>query len=105
MKDPRVKVKRYSVSQYPRSSSGKEGNVMGYSIRTEQFRYTIWMKKGFRSDRPFDPSLVVGKELYDYAKDPEERRNLEADRSYQKTTADMHGMMLDYLKSQESNGK
>jgi hypothetical protein len=48
---------------------------------------------------------VVGKELYDYAKDPEERRNLEADRSYQKTTADMHGMMLDYLKSQESNGK
>ena len=105
MKDPRAKVKHYSVSQYPRPSSGKEGNVMGYSIRTEQFRYTIWMNKGFRSDRPFDPSLVVGKELYDYAKDPEERRNLEADKSYQKTTADMHGMMLDYLKSQESNGK
>jgi uncharacterized sulfatase len=38
--------------------------VMGYSIRTERYRYTMW-----------DESRL-GEELYDYERDPRELRNL-----------------------------
>lgn len=41
--------------------------VMGYSIRTERYRYTFW-KEGSE-----------GEELYDYQVDPRELRNLAAD--------------------------
>ena len=40
---------------------------MGYSIRTEPYRYTFW-KEGSE-----------GEELYDYQVDPRELRNLAAD--------------------------
>ena len=40
---------------------------MGYSIRTERYRYTIWTQGG------------DGEELYDYKNDPREMRNLAAD--------------------------
>lgn len=42
---------------------------MGYSIRTEQYRYTFW-REGSQ-----------GEELYDYQVDPEEMRNLANDSS------------------------
>ena len=111
MKNPALRVKEYAVSQYPRSGNSAEnqrlgyadGNVMGYSIRTERYRYTIWMGNGFRSDRPFDPKLVVGQELYDYEKDPEERENLQARKDYAGVKQDMHAKMLDYLRQQVRN--
>ena len=43
------------------------GRVMGYSIRTERYRYTSW-KEGSE-----------GEELYDYHADPCEVHNLAAD--------------------------
>ena len=55
--------KRAAFSQYPR------GNVMGYSMTTDRFRYTVWVdqKKG---------NEVVFTELYDHRKDSQENENV-----------------------------
>ena len=56
--------KTAAFSQYPRGSN------MGYSIRTDRYRYTEW---GVLGQTP------VARELYDHSKDPNENVNL-ADR-------------------------
>lgn len=88
MKGPMVKTKGVAYSQYPRPSIYpqqnsdrprlEEINFMGYTVRTKQFRYTLWIK--------FDPvyfkkywKKIVGEELYDHSFDEEENINL-ADR-------------------------
>lgn len=108
MKNPNVSVKEFSVSQYPRSSDGVETErqgyaapkVMGYSIRTSQYRYTVWMKDGYKSDQPFKENLLIGAELYDYKIDPEETINVADDKNYVIISKDMKQKMLGYFKSQ-----
>jgi arylsulfatase A-like enzyme len=108
MRNPATRVKEYAVSQSPRSGvvseTGRLGyidiGIMGYSVRTERYRYTLWMKNGFRSDRPFDPSAVVGRELYDYESDPAERRNLIDNEGYVQVSEEMHGRMLEFFRTQ-----
>ena len=41
---------------------------MGYSLRTEKFRYTQWIE--------FSSGKILAEELYDHATDPLERKNL-----------------------------
>ncbi|XP_053675694.1 iduronate 2-sulfatase [Anopheles nili] len=62
---------------YPNSDEPKLKHIkiMGYSMRTERFRYTAWIK--------FDPAnfkrdwgSVYGEELYDHSIDPKENLNL-----------------------------
>ena len=109
MKNPDASVKTFSVSQYPRSSETAENerlgyagtNVMGYSIRTNRYRYTIWMKNGYRSTDPFSASLLVGSELYDYEKDPLEKVNFTGSTSYKKIKASLHQQMISFLASQK----
>ena len=109
MKNPDASVKTFSVSQYPRSSETAENerlgyagtNVMGYSIRTNRYRYTIWMKNGYRSTDPFSASLLVGSELYDYQKDPLEKVNYIGSTSYKKIKATLHQQMISFLASQK----
>ncbi len=108
MKNPTASVKEYSVSQYPRSNASAENerlgyadaNAMGYSIRTAQYRFTIWMKNGYRSNQPFKNDLVIGTELYDYKKDPLETVNVANDKDYATTSKEMMEKMLDFFKSQ-----
>jgi iduronate 2-sulfatase len=108
MKNPKLSVKEFSVSQYPRSSDGVETErqgyaapkVMGYSLRTSQYRYTVWMKDGFKSDQPYKEDLLIGAELYDYKSDPEERVNVADDKKYAVVSKDMKQKMLGYFKSQ-----
>ena len=59
--DPQRQWKKAAFSQYPR------GKVMGYSMRTERFRYTEWRDR--RSGN------VMARELYDHDKDPHENVN------------------------------
>ncbi|MNL28682.1 hypothetical protein D3C87_1503380 [compost metagenome] len=75
--------------------------VMGYSLRTKRYRYTIWMEN-FRSNMPFKASSVVGDELYDYEKDPEEKVNVAADKKYEQVTKDLKNKMIRYFRSKES---
>ena len=67
-------------SQYPR---GDHGAVMGYSMRTEQYRYTEWVH--FTGPPLYQPKWNVsyGTELYDHKKDPEENWNRADDPAYQ----------------------
>jgi arylsulfatase A-like enzyme len=113
MKDPKVSVKEFSVSQYPRPANKLEnarlgwsnGEFMGYSIRTEKYRYTLWLKDTFRSYKPYNKDLVVASELYDYEKDPNETVNVVDDKVYASVAKDMNDKMLRFLSSQVKENK
>jgi arylsulfatase A-like enzyme len=63
IEDPSKEWKKAAFSQYPRQK-----DVMGYSMRTDRYRYTEWVKKD-------DHAKVVARELYDHEKDPLETVN------------------------------
>jgi iduronate 2-sulfatase len=65
LRDPQRAWKTAVFSQYPRTN-----NVMGYSLRTDRYRYTEWIKQ--------DTGAVVARELYDHAAGPFARINLAA---------------------------
>jgi len=48
---------------------------MGYSMKTEQFRYTEWQDK--------KTGKILARELYDHAKDPNENTNAADNPQYQ----------------------
>jgi hypothetical protein len=62
------KVKDFAVSQFPRS--GK----MGYSFRTERYRYTLWISQSKIGSQIHDRDIVQ-EELFDYSEDPLETEN------------------------------
>ena len=108
MKNPNATVKAFAVSQYPRVGEKEDAKKhgfsnaknMGYSIRTDRYRYTIWMGDDFRSTQPFKQNLVVGTELYDYQKDPDETVNVVDDRNYKSVAKDLNEKMLEFFKAQ-----
>ena len=101
-------VKDFSISQYPRSGTKSEterqgyasSKVMGYSLRDERYRFTIWMTNDFRSSQPFNADLIVGTELYDYDKDPNETVNVVDDESYKSVAKDLKTKMITFFKTQ-----
>ena len=60
--NPEARWERAAVTQVERPNQGKP--VMGYSIRDERYRYTMWN------------GGAEGEELYDYAEDPRELKNV-----------------------------
>ena len=64
--DPDLPGDPTAISQYPR------GKVMGYSIRTDRYRLTLWQKREA-------PHETVAVELYDHESDPDENVNVAAD--------------------------
>jgi arylsulfatase A-like enzyme len=60
--NPKKPWKEAAYSQYPR------GKVMGYSVRTDGYRYTEWRIVGQKE--------VKSRELYDHKKDPAENVNV-----------------------------
>ena len=91
-KKPATVVKEYAVSQYQRSNGGgtetnrpgyADSKVMGYSIRNQQYRFTLCMGENYRSTQPFNKDFVISIELYDYKKDPLETNNVAADKNYE----------------------
>ncbi|WDE96977.1 sulfatase [Lentisphaera profundi] len=67
--DPKEKVKDIAVSQYLRWASH------GYTMRSGQYRLTLWMPKDYYSFKKFDENQIQEIELYDYKKDPNEKTN------------------------------
>ena len=69
--DPTLPFKKGAYTQVTRPGPKKEG-IMGYSVRTERWRYNEWDegKKGY--------------ELYDHQNDPKEHKNLADDVSLKK---------------------
>lgn len=69
--DPTRPWKSAAFSQYPRSS-GKMGaklDLMGYSMRTDRYRLTVWVDRN-------DHSKIDAIELYDHQSDPLENTNI-----------------------------
>lgn len=62
--DPALPWKKAAFSQYPR---GRQR--MGYSMRTDRYRFTVWVARG-------NPQAVETTELYDHQLDPQENTNL-----------------------------
>jgi iduronate 2-sulfatase len=79
LKNPNATWDHPAVTQVRRGPAGS--TYMGYSVRTEKWRYTEW-EQGKR-----------GVELYDEARDPGELRNLAADPRHKKTVDDMQRLL------------
>ena len=70
LKNPMATVKSSALTWHPRPAypSAKDGpEAMGYSIRTQHFRYTEW--------RSFPHNKRLASELYDHRSDPHEMVN------------------------------
>ena len=65
LKNPQDKWDKPALTQVQRGAG--ENAFMGYSVRTERYRYTEW------------DDGRKGTELYDYDRDPQELRNLSGD--------------------------
>jgi len=77
LENPTVTVKPVAISQYPKGAgiAKKEGakgtakrDVMGYSIRDDRWRLTLW--------RSLEDNRIVDTELYDEVNAPKEPENL-----------------------------
>ncbi len=75
LESPDKSWKKTAFSQHTRESYKKDlypkGGVMGYSVRTPQYRFTRW-----QTGPVGNPKEVIALELYDHQKDPNENVNL-----------------------------
>jgi iduronate 2-sulfatase len=70
LENPAREWKQAAFSQYPRSSGKSSvGALMGYSMRTERYRFTVWVARD-------DHTKVDAIELYDHQTDPQENTNI-----------------------------
>lgn len=90
----------FAISQYQR----RKGRVMGYSIRTDRYRYTEWHDNEYRTTKRYDEKNITGIELYDYEKDPLETRNFADDPTYTKIKEELKlKLKNDFLTIRNSN--
>ena len=80
----------------------------GYSVRTARYRYTEWFEN-YKSYDPYDEKKIIGREFYDYEKDPQEKVSEASNPAYQKEVADLAQKLKAHLTqqfqvSQKSNG-
>jgi len=92
LKDPMAAWNRPALTQVRRGTAA-DGFFMGYSIRTERWRYSEW-QDGTR-----------GTELYDEKNDPGEMHNLAKDPKYTSTVTEMKALLRSTrgLKSQQTS--
>nr|XP_045621572.1 iduronate 2-sulfatase-like isoform X2 [Procambarus clarkii] len=89
-----IQVKKAAFSQYPRPGPEPtlhpdsdqppmhDTTIMGYSMRTNRYRYTAWLKFNNVTFKP-DWSNIIAEELYDHKVDDEENHNVCRKRVYQ----------------------
>jgi hypothetical protein len=58
------------------------------------------MGNGYRSNMPYKKEMMMGAELYDYKKDPDEKVNVVRDKKYLAVSEKMHEKILAFLQSQ-----
>ena len=96
MRDPTRRWKTAAFSQYPRMEIGS--NIyMGYSMRTDRYRYTEWMAYEYLPIPHRVPSKVYPRghvELYDHSIDPEENINRAIEPAYGSVVKRLHVELL-----------
>lgn len=91
-------LKTYAVSQYPRK------NKMGYSFRTKEYRYTVWINKK-KSTVPIFKEDIHAEELYDYKNDPLETENKIDNEEYKQIKITHQMLATRYFKDQVATSK
>lgn len=82
LQQPELPWKTAAFSQFPRPwTYNGEPEVMGYSMRTERYRYTEW--------QDFRTGDMLERELYDHAEGYAEIDNIAGDPSYAQTLNDL----------------
>ncbi len=99
LNDPRRTVKPVALTQTPRPNypRGKLPEIMGYSIRTNRYRYTEW--------RDFQSGQVRARELYDHQQDPAETMNVVGDNRYAKDVERLAEQMRHTLRAGKLNSQ
>jgi iduronate 2-sulfatase len=112
MQDKKAEVKDFAMSQYYRNLKAeeakklgyKERKLWGYSMRTDKYRYVMWMND-FTSEQTFNADKIYAIELYDFEKDPMETINVADDKNYKTTAEELRKKMIAFFKSQEKTAK
>ncbi len=91
--DPTAKVRDFALTQTPRPNypRGKLPEVMGYSLRSDRFRYTEW--------RDFRNGEIRARELYDHETDPLETVNVAEDSTRSAAVAELAAALKTTLNS------
>ena len=79
-KDPKTPWKKAAFSQYPRPKK-----IMGYSMRTDQYRYTEWIDQKTKE--------VKERELYDLKNDPICKESIVHKPENKELVAQLHDML------------
>lgn len=93
LEDPRKVVKEAAFTWHPRPAyppQGEDPEVMGYSMRTDRYRYTEWHR--------WNDGVTIARELYDHERDPLENRNVAGDRANQARMEALSAQMRRALK-------
>jgi len=97
--NPTAVVKRAAITQHPRPayfSANDPLSAMGYSMRTDRFRYTEWRDAG--------DGHVVARELYDHGNDPAETVNLAGQSEHAATIEKLSSQLSATIKHREPAG-
>lgn len=82
--------KKAAFTQWPReikaSRHSSKGDIMGYSIRTQSYRYVEWKDN--------ITNQIIAQELYDHRRDPRESQNIASDPNL-KVTVEAHSQILE----------
>jgi iduronate 2-sulfatase len=79
LKDPAKAFHPYAFSQYPR------GGTMGYTLRTDRWRYTEWFDTRAKK--------IVAQELYDHQNTQTPDRNLVGDPQHKELVSSLSGKL------------
>ncbi len=80
MSNPNQEWKQVALSQFPR----QQGEVMGYSMRTDRYRYTRWQDT---------TGAMIAQELYDHQNDPVAYQNLATSVEYADTVQQLDDLL------------
>lgn len=100
LQDNRVKLKDFAISQYPRGAGKGLRETMGYTLRSEQYRYTEWVGNYFNTAKVFNEQDIKAKELYDLKNDPNETRNIVSDPKMKKVIEELAGYLHEHFDQQ-----
>lgn len=96
LKNPKTEIKSFAQSQYPR----QQDKMMGYTIRTKQYRYVAWYQEDFRDKKILGTVKPVAVELYDYKKDALEKENLAGKEEYKTVLMNHEKWLNEFLATQ-----
>ncbi len=102
MKDTSVVIKKYAVSQFHRGAG--KNKTEGYTLRTDRYRYTVWLPVKVREGAPYEEEKAVAHELYDYINDPLETVNHYNEPKYAKIRERLESYMREYFENRNLKG-